>query len=184
MRWCSVRPAPKWHGVVTSRSLSFRFILLVSCLRSLSVARGWLWYASLGFYFLELLSILSSFLASFCGCCNALAALCYPRVWNNGTAIQYRYMQRSERYSVHDLCKRDVLNCIPKRDGCLRTSAFLGGTHKPHPANREYPTTYIVKFNSSFPLRRLAKILPCTVSNVSIQACIQRVCKAKKKENK
>ena len=27
---------------------------------------------------------------------------------------------------IHDLCKRDVLNCIPKRDGCLHTSAFLG----------------------------------------------------------
>ena len=70
-RCCNLRLAPKWHGVVTSLSLSFRFILLQGVDCGL--------HAGLGLHFLELLfflSTLSSSLPSFCCRCYALAALC------------------------------------------------------------------------------------------------------------
>ena len=80
-RCCSLHLGPKWHGVVTSLSLSFRFILLASYLHSLSAARRWLRPAGqVELHFLELPfshSTLFSCLPSSCCRCHAVAALGY-----------------------------------------------------------------------------------------------------------
>ena len=57
-------------------------------------------------------------------------------------------MRNNELYwsglSVHKFLSTGYFNCIPKRDGCLRTSHTFncipkaGRKSKPHPANREH----------------------------------------------
>ena len=73
---CSLCLAPRWHGVVTLISLSFRFI---PCLPLGSVERLWLRSAGLGFHFFEP--------ACFVAVVRWLRSVIITPLWNNETAI-------------------------------------------------------------------------------------------------
>ena len=119
-RCCILHLGPKWHGVVTSLSLSFHFILLASCLRSFSAARQCLQPADLGLHLLKLFFSLH-FVSLSCSSCTLLIP-----VWNNEPLTILQHWEITLLWQI----------------------TFLGVTQNYTPKvwhNREQPTAYTAR---------------------------------------